>query len=236
VTQVDIPFIRGGAKALTTAEAPRPAITATLFRSGSLDDGVSALVPSALCGDGAGKDEGTALAAWAAALVGGFRGSESCDGCALYDETARRIETCADLEASAAVVGTLGSDLSVSSGLGASLWVVEPGRWFVFPTGKLGRVVAVPRVPPPHGKARPITVETLSLSPRVFHLHNFITEAESDALVAFALANTDPVLGLQRSTTGAEHQVTLPTLPTSPTPMSLTLSTHHTHSIMCASD
>ena len=118
-------------------------------------------------------------------------------------QTARRIESCADLAHAS-------YRTEASGGLGTvavSLWVVPPHKWFVFPTGALGRAVPVPRVRSPRGKRRPITVETLSHSPRVFHLHNFISESESDALVASALANDDPVLGLQRSTTGAEHQV-----------------------------
>ena len=100
-----------------------------------------------------------------------------------------------------------------------SLWVVPPDRWFVFPTGPLGRTVRVPRVPQAPfdggdedggaGVDRAIVVETISNEPRVFHLHNFLTAGESDLLVAHALADTDSVTGLQRSTTGAEHQVKL---------------------------
>ena len=58
-------------------------------------------------------------------------------------------------------------------------------------------------------------METISHSPRVFHLHNFLTEGESDALVAHALADRDAITGLQRSTTGAEHQVSFNKIRTS---------------------
>jgi hypothetical protein len=78
---------------------------------------------------------------------------------------------------------------------------------FVFPVGAPGRAVAVPRVPSPRGSAHPIVVESLSATPRVFHLHNFLSHAEADALVAFSEHNTDPLYGLHRSTTGVEHEV-----------------------------
>jgi len=197
VTQVDIPWIRGGSSRLAAAES-RPTITATLFANGALANGVSTVIPPALCDAG---DDGAALAAWAAAQVGNL--PDQCTECTLYDETARRITSCEELDATT----TAGSADVPKGWLQASLWVVDPGKWFVFPTGALGRVVTVPRVASPRGAQRPISVETISHSPRVFHLHNFITEAESDALVAYALANNDPILGLQRSTTGAEHQV-----------------------------
>jgi len=38
-------------------------------------------------------------------------------------------------------------------------------------------------------------------------LHNFLSVAEADALIAFSEHNTDPLYGLHRSTTGVEHQV-----------------------------
>ena len=78
---------------------------------------------------------------------------------------------------------------------------------FVFPVGEPGRAVAVPRVSPPRGSAHPIVVESVSATPRVFHLHNFLSLAEADALIAFSEHNTDPLYGLHRSTTGVEHQV-----------------------------
>ena len=80
---------------------------------------------------------------------------------------------------------------------------------FVFPVGGPGRAVAVPRVTPPRGPAHPIAVESVSGVPRVFHLHNFLSVEEADALIAFSEHNTDPLYGLHRSTTGVEHEVGL---------------------------
>lgn len=52
--------------------------------------------------------------------------------------------------------------------------------------------------------SEPITVETLSLSPRVYRLENFFTPDEADEVVESALALTDPDFKLKRSTTGTK--------------------------------
>jgi hypothetical protein len=189
----------------STRETTLPEYRVTLYSNGALDGGVGAELPRGLC-DFDGGDATEALAAWAwttqaaGRSAGDADNSDRCAGCALYDATARRVESCADLAETA-------TPLAGATTRGVDLWVVPAEKWFVFPTGSLGRAVGVPRVPPPKGAAYPITVETISHSPRVFHLHNFLTAAESDALIAYALNNKDPILGLQQSTTGAEHQV-----------------------------
>lgn len=152
-------------------------------------------------------------------------------GCTIYDETAGVVSTCDDILRLT----------TTRPGGEADLWLVPAGRWFVFPTGPLGRSVIVSRVQSPRGLGLPVVVETISNSPRVFHLHNFLSDAgslfpilpthanhrthdflslhfvcvESDSLMATALANDDPILGLQPSTTGAEHQVSLNPMRTS---------------------
>jgi len=177
----------------------------TLYANGALDGGMEAELPAGLCDS---KDVSSKLAAWAwaaRASSGAINSNDDglpCNGCTLYDATARRIERCADVRHTS--TKDPGAQSTASR---VDLWVVPPGKWFVYPTGSLGRAVTIPRVPPPKGSKFPITVETISHSPRVFHLHNFLTEAESDALIEHALNNKDPILGLQRSTTGAEHQV-----------------------------
>eukprot|EP00616_Rhizochromulina_sp_CCMP1243_P003024 CAMPEP_0118962014 /NCGR_PEP_ID=MMETSP1173-20130426/499_1 /TAXON_ID=1034831 /ORGANISM="Rhizochromulina marina cf, Strain CCMP1243" /LENGTH=508 /DNA_ID=CAMNT_0006910229 /DNA_START=69 /DNA_END=1595 /DNA_ORIENTATION=+ len=125
------------------------------------------------------------LSGWAA----GQLGMSNCSQCTLYDQSAGRITQCDQLQPN------------------QSVWVVPPERWFVFPTGELGRTVELRRMRSPRKEGHAITLETLSQSPRVFRLNNFLTDEESDELVANALADTDPVTSLQRSTTGAEHQV-----------------------------
>lgn len=189
----------------TAGANKHPAYRVTLYANGALDGGMEAELPAGLCDS---KDVASKLAAWAWVARtssgdfsgGGGNNEPPCNGCTLYDATARRIERCADLR------HTSTSDAH-SPASKVDLWVVPSGKWFVYPTGNLGRAMPISRVPPPKGAKFPITVETISHSPRVFHLHNFLTEAESDALIDYALNNKDPILGLQRSTTGAEHQV-----------------------------
>ena len=149
---------------------------------------------------------------------GGLAAQERC---ALYDATAGRLSSCHDLHPTV----TTGSSSSPpssppSSGDSGALraapllllleaWLVPPDRWFVFPSDELGRTVAVPRVAPPRGNNQPILLETISNAPRVFHIHNFLSNAEAESLVAYSEANRDPVYGLHRSTPGVEHQVKL---------------------------
>jgi hypothetical protein len=40
--------------------------------------------------------------------------------------------------------------------------------------------------PYPRGADTPVVLETLATSPKVFYVHNFLSDAEADALVAFA--------------------------------------------------
>ena len=80
------------------------------------------------------------------------------------------------------------------------LWLVPRGREFIWPTFKKGHLVEVRHVTTANNK--PIVVETLSESPKVFRLNNFFTEEEADELIENALQLNDPVNGLHRSTTG----------------------------------
>lgn len=78
-------------------------------------------------------------------------------------------------------------------------------RPFVWPTVKLGHKVKVPfgkndvRYNPSSDDS--IILETISISPRVFRLHNFVTADETDAMMARAKK-----LGLERSTGGLQKQ------------------------------
>lgn len=138
----------------------------TLFPNGDLSGGVSSVLTEEACN----ALNGSSLGVWAAQTLGGL--PDNCEDCTVYDGTARRLYSCADIE----ILAQRGS--GTSGARKATLWVVAPERWFVFPPGELGRVVALPRIQSPRGPELPILVETISLSPRVFHLHNFITEAE----------------------------------------------------------
>lgn len=64
---------------------------------------------------------------------------------------------------------------------GETLYVVPQERTFVWPTIAIGRKVAVPHVKTPLGAE--VILETLSHSPRVFSLSNFMDMSEADQII-----------------------------------------------------
>ncbi|KAG5175115.1 hypothetical protein JKP88DRAFT_101011 [Tribonema minus] len=87
---------------------------------------------------------------------------------------------------------------------GESLYLVPPDRLFVWPTVKVGRRVVVPHVKGKRGAA--MEVETLSLSPRLYMLHNFVNEEESNQIIKEALEMSDDDFKLKRSSTGTKEK------------------------------
>ena len=81
------------------------------------------------------------------------------------------------------------------------LYAVQAGRVFMFATSHVGEMFELPHVTNSQGGK--IVLETLSLSPRVFDIHEFFTGDESDAIVNKALSETAETHKLKRSTTGA---------------------------------
>jgi len=65
------------------------------------------------------------------------------------------------------------------------LWVVPKGALFVWPTVSVGHVQR-PRGVVSANLSRPLELETLSLSPRVFFVRNFLSDEEIEQLIAFA--------------------------------------------------
>ncbi|RHY31295.1 hypothetical protein DYB32_003631 [Aphanomyces invadans] len=64
---------------------------------------------------------------------------------------------------------------------GDRLYLVAPGLLFVWPFVQLGhRVLVTAKLSPTE---KPIVLESFSESPRVFHVHNFFTNDEADALI-----------------------------------------------------
>jgi hypothetical protein len=124
----------------------------SLLSNGAATNGVSAILP-----ENASLMTGAELAAWAAGQVGGFE--PDCVDCKLFDASARQITHCSQM------MGEYPTALTSNTQSGAKkepeVWVAAPGRWFVFPTGELGRAVKVSRVKPPRGENFPITVETI---------------------------------------------------------------------------
>jgi hypothetical protein len=137
----------------------------TLFHNGASENGVDVMLPLNLCSGGSSDQQHEQLVMWAAQAIG--EPSETCSYFKLFDETGGLVQNCDD-------VVSLTSRMSSAR---LSLYVVPIGKWFVFPTVELGRSVPITRVHSPRGVDHPITVETISHSPRVFHLHNFITES-----------------------------------------------------------
>lgn len=63
--------------------------------------------------------------------------------------------------------------------------LVHEKELFVWPPVKVGHTI-VTSIDPPRGIEHPITIETLKTSPKVFYVRNFMSDAEAEALVAFA--------------------------------------------------
>jgi hypothetical protein len=83
------------------------------------------------------------------------------------------------------------------------LYGVPAGRVFMFAPSYVGEVYELSHMtlaPDPENK--PISMEVLSLNPRVFDIFNVFTPAEADGLVERALKETSPTHKIKRSTTG----------------------------------
>ncbi|GAB5033500.1 Hypothetical protein NocV09_01400340 [Nannochloropsis oceanica] len=83
------------------------------------------------------------------------------------------------------------------------LFAVLPKRHFMWPAFEVGHKVAVPGVTSSI-PGQPITLETLSESPRVFLVENFLSPQDAEDLIENALGITAEGFALKRSTTGAE--------------------------------
>lgn len=88
---------------------------------------------------------------------------------------------------------------------GSKYYTFPAHRPFVWPTVAIGHKVTVPFQPSDArynpGSDESIVLETISLSPRVFRLHNFVSEEETNALM-----NRAKMMGLERSTGGLQKQ------------------------------
>jgi hypothetical protein len=80
------------------------------------------------------------------------------------------------------------------------LYGVPAGRVFMFAPSFVGEKFVINHVQDADGKT--LTMEVLSVNPRIFDIANFFNKEESDDLVEKALAETDEVFGFHRSTTG----------------------------------
>jgi hypothetical protein len=84
------------------------------------------------------------------------------------------------------------------------LYAVPAGRVFMFAPSYVGEVFKLTHVT--GLKEEPISIEVLSLEPRVFDIHNFFSPDEAQGLIEKALAETSETHGLHRSTTGTSEK------------------------------
>ena len=92
---------------------------------------------------------------------------------------------------------------AAEDGRPAALYLVPEGRLFVWPSNAPGTTTAVPGcVEGREASAPPVVLENLHSSPRIFRVRNFLSSAESDAMIDEALSLTDDMYKLQRSGTG----------------------------------
>jgi hypothetical protein len=89
-------------------------------------------------------------------------------------------------DASAEIIFHPGFTKDAKAGKNAEVVALEHAKeLFVWPPIKVGHKV-VTMIDPPRGIEHPITLETLKTSPKVFYVHNFLSDEEADALVEFA--------------------------------------------------
>ena len=83
------------------------------------------------------------------------------------------------------------------------LYAVPAGRVFMFAPHHVGERFDLPHVSNKSGE--PVSLEVLSVSPRVFEIYNFFSREESQQLVEKALAETVDSHRIKRSTTGTKE-------------------------------
>jgi hypothetical protein len=98
--------------------------------------------------------------------------------------------------------GTCSANETCSTAPGLALYAVPAGRVFMHAPSYVGEVFELPHVKGPKGL--PVSLEVISVEPRVFDVHNFFTKAESEDLVRRALEETSESHRIKRSTTGAQ--------------------------------
>lgn len=82
------------------------------------------------------------------------------------------------------------------------LYAIPAGRNFMFSPSYIGEIISLPHVSG-GDPTKPVYLEVLSVSPRVFDLVNFFSKAESAELVERALKETSESHRIKQSTTGA---------------------------------
>lgn len=94
-----------------------------------------------------------------------------------------------------------GDSVCIDSSGKLEIYAVQAGRVFMFAPKFVGEVFDLKHVIAPSGK--PVSLEVLSLSPKVFDVKNFYADYEADAIVNKALTETSESHKMKRSSTGA---------------------------------
>ena len=88
------------------------------------------------------------------------------------------------------------------------VWLIPRHRRWIWPVGKLREVIPLPDVSTAlDGKT--VALESISASPRVFYIHNFVSDEEMSAVKVSTLAIKDKYGKLQPSTVGAGAEMRL---------------------------
>lgn len=81
------------------------------------------------------------------------------------------------------------------------IYAVPAGRVFIFAPKFVGERIELPHIKSPNKQI--VSLEVLSVSPRVFEIKNFFSDDEADAIVHKALTETADSHKMKRSSTGA---------------------------------
>lgn len=105
------------------------------------------------------------------------------------------VESTQDLCASGALPSDTCEDVKLS------LYAVPAGRVFIFATSYIGEKFVLDHIKDPSGRST--VLETISLRPKVFDMHNFFSTDEADGIVLNAIRQTADTHKFKRSSTGA---------------------------------
>mmetsp|Transcript_1215 Transcript_1215/g.1560 ORF Transcript_1215/g.1560 Transcript_1215/m.1560 type:complete len:502 (+) Transcript_1215:119-1624(+) len=184
-----------------------------VYKNGDRHGGVVVMLNQEICGRSGGQDLGYTLAQYLyrgesnPCILPSDEEEEASDlgrtsmlvkknanaVCRAFDHVGRRVRDC---EAAASLV---------PSSRGRVLYIVPPGREFLWPTVEIGHKEVISHIIPPTGS--PIVMETLSHEPRLFKLHGFFSDQEADSIVAHVQDGSGNPYTLVRSTVNIQGVV-----------------------------
>jgi hypothetical protein len=139
-------------------------------------------------------------------LVPNISGGEKFLPCHFHTQQGVRVTSLAALEAHASQArvpeGEVASSGATSARRELHLYAVPAGRVFMFAPSHVGQIIDLPQVKGAD-PTKPVYLEVMSLSPRVFDLVNFFTREESETLIDRAHKEQREDFRIKRSSTGA---------------------------------